>query len=69
MDGFDDALQPRMTPAGNARGTNALNISIIFTSLGIFFVLCRFYARVFVVKRTGADDWMSLVSLVCCPNN
>lgn len=69
MEGFDHDLQPRMTPAGDARGAKALSISIAFTSLAIFFVLCRFYARVFVVKRIGADDWMSLVSLVCCSNS
>lgn len=65
MEGLDHVLQPRMSAAGNARGTKALSISIAFTSLATCFVLFRFYARVFVVKRTGPDDWMSLVSLVC----
>ncbi|KAK2762748.1 hypothetical protein FQN54_000922 [Arachnomyces sp. PD_36] len=65
MEGFDlgHVLEPRMSEAGNARGAKALSISIVFTCLASFFMICRFYARVFMVKRTGPDDWMALVSL------
>jgi hypothetical protein len=46
------------------RGQNALNISIIFTSLATFIVAVRVYARGFLVKQIGADDITIIISLV-----
>lgn len=46
------------------RGRQALNVSIVFTSFSTFIVACRFYTRLYLVKQTGADDWLILVSLV-----
>jgi len=47
------------------RGTQGLVISIIFTSLAVFFVLARVYTRAKLIKRMEANDWMIVIALVC----
>lgn len=48
----------------SARGTQGLVISIIFTSLAVFFVLARVYTRAKLIKRMEANDWMIVIALV-----
>ena len=41
-----------------------MTISIVFTSLATFFVLARFYTRIWLIKRVEANDWMIMIALV-----
>ena len=50
---------PYVTPA------ETYAVSIILPSLGVMFVILRFYARVRQKCSIGIDDWMMLPALVC----
>ena len=54
-----ELLVPYMTP------TDTYAVSTILPSLGIIFVLLRFYTRVQQKWSIGVDDWMMLPALVC----
>lgn len=41
-----------------------MTISIVFTTLATFFVLARFYTRIWLIKRVEANDWMIMIALV-----
>ncbi|KAK2793475.1 hypothetical protein FQN51_001232 [Onygenales sp. PD_10] len=57
-------LARQLTEVGNARGAEALTISIVFSSLATFFVGARFFTRGLLVQRLGYDDWTSLAALI-----
>ncbi|KAK2806519.1 hypothetical protein FQN50_005802 [Emmonsiellopsis sp. PD_5] len=57
-------LARQLTDVGNARGMEALTISIVFSSLATFFVVARFFTRGVLVQRIGYDDWTSLAALI-----
>lgn len=46
------------------RGAQGMAISIVFTTLATFFVLARFYTRIWLIKRVEANDWMIMIALV-----
>lgn len=50
-----------------SRGEGVLVASAVFTSLATILAALRVYTRGFIVKQTGLDDWIILVSLVSFP--
>lgn len=46
------------------RGEGVLAASGVFTCLATILTAVRVYTRAYIVKRTGLDDWIILVSLV-----
>lgn len=52
--------QPYLTK----RGAQGMAVSIIFTGLATGFVFARLYTRIWLMKRTEANDWMILTALV-----
>ncbi|CAK43606.1 uncharacterized protein An01g02360 [Aspergillus niger] len=57
-------LLPRTTDDGTARGQRALVVTAVLTGLSIVIVAMRMYARVGLMKLTGREDYMILISLV-----
>ena len=48
-------------------GWHALTPALVLMTLAILAVLSRSYTRAFLMKRTGVDDWLLIVALVCKP--
>ena len=59
-------IHPRGTEESylSGRGAQGMTISIVFTSLATFFVLARFYTRIWLITRVEANDWMIMIALV-----
>ncbi|OJJ75183.1 hypothetical protein ASPBRDRAFT_172932 [Aspergillus brasiliensis CBS 101740] len=57
-------LLPRTTGDGAARGQRALVVTAVLTGISIVIVAMRMYARVGLMKLTGREDYMILISLV-----
>ena len=50
---------------GASRGQRALVVTAVLTAISILIVAMRLYARFGLMKITGREDWVILVSLVC----
>lgn len=48
------------------RGTTALILTAVLTSLASFAVAVRLYVRFGLLKVTGCEDWTILAALVSC---
>lgn len=46
------------------RGERVLVVSAVLTSVATILTLLRIYARAFIVKQMGADDWTVIAALV-----
>lgn len=53
-----------MSEYATHRGEQVLIVSAVFTSLATFLTIIRIYARVFLVRQLGADDWTIIVAVV-----
>jgi hypothetical protein len=48
----------------SGRGTEFLGISVAVTLLAACAVAARLFTRIRMVKKTGLDDWLILISMV-----
>jgi hypothetical protein len=52
-------------PSENPRGRQALEISVAFTVLAFIVVALRLYARFFLVRCAGLEDYGIVLAMVC----
>jgi hypothetical protein len=54
------------TMAGDYRGDKVAEVAILFLALTWVTVSLRVYVRAIMTKSFGVDDWLAVLSLVCC---
>jgi hypothetical protein len=64
MDRVLHELSPREEDNGYSRGQRALVVTAVLTSVAALIVGMRLFARVGLMKVTGREDWVILISLV-----
>lgn len=52
--------------AGEYRGDKVAEVTILFLALTWVAVSLRVYVRAIMTKSFGVDDWLAVLSLVCC---
>ena len=43
-------------------------VTILFTSISLIVVILRSFARFYILRNPGADDWCMIGAVVCLPD-
>ena len=62
---YDGYGRPTAPVGGDQNhGVVLRDVTIVTFTLALFMLVLRFSARIFVVKKTGADDWIMALATV-----